>query len=80
MPAYYLIAIIPFVLALFMISYERKRDKYKQEVLYPQFLQAKLHFLKYMSDEVKDKESQLYKDIKKEIAKTYIELIFPPKS
>ena len=33
-----------------------------------------------MSDEVKDKESQLYKDIKKEIVKTYIELIFPPKS
>ena len=80
MPAYYLIAIIPFVLALFMISYERKQNKYRQEVLYPQFLQAKLHFLKYMSDEVKDKESQLYKDIKKEIAKTYIELIFPPKS
>ena len=80
MPTYYLIAIIPFILALFMISYERKRDKHYKEFLYPQFLQAKLHFLKCMSNEVKDKENQLYKDIQKEIRKTYIELIFPPKS
>lgn len=75
MLTYFLIAVALVAIILVAIYIKKRRDEYKEEMEYINFLQEQLNLFQHILNGRNDKDSKTYKGLKREINKIYMELM-----